>query len=67
MDSLSHQFDAVLGRIGLTCLPCDVYDTAAFTLRFSIGGSEAIYLGDHRKPNGAYIENAVDQIGRAHV
>ena len=48
-------------RLGLTDLPCAVFYTAPFALRFQIGGQEDIYLGDHRKPNGAYIENAVDR------
>ena len=30
-------------------------------IRFAIGGEEKIYLGDHRRPNGAYIENAADR------
>ena len=34
---------------------------APISLRFSIGGTEKIYLADHRKPNGAYIENALQR------
>ena len=53
MEELHLYFEASLER--LHSLP------GAATLHFAVGGEEKIYLGDHRKPNGAYIENAVDR------
>ena len=61
MDTLQNRFEASMQRLGLNDLPCAVFYTAPFGIRFEIGGNEDIYLGDHRKPNGAYIENAVDR------
>ena len=61
MDTLQTRFEASMQRLGLQTLPCAVFYAAPFGLRFAIGGDEDIYLGDHRKPNGAYIENALDR------
>ena len=61
MDTLQNRFAHSMQRLNLTGLPCAVYEQAPACLRFRIGGEEAIYLGDHRKPNGAYVENAVER------
>ena len=61
MEMLHERFEASLERMGLRSLDGPVFSGAAAGLRFAVGGSEEIYLGDHRKPNGAYIENAVDR------
>ena len=61
MEDLKKKFDESLKQIGLKELPCAVFYSATVGIRFQIGGDEDIYLGDHRKPNGAYIENAVDR------
>ena len=50
MTSLSQQFDTALEFLS---------SNSQDFLSFPIGGEEKIYLADHRKPNGAYIENAV--------
>ena len=60
MESLYKQFSDSIQRIKLKSLPCAVFCSAPYGIRFQIGGDEDVYLGDHRKPNGAYIENAVD-------
>ena len=52
MDALSSKFEAALEYLG-----CNF----AQSLSFPIGGEEKIYLADHRKPNGAYIENGVER------
>ena len=57
MEELHLYFEDSLQRMGLHSLPGDL----SAGLRFAVGGEEKIYLGDHRKPNGAYIENAVDR------
>ncbi len=61
METLSDCFEKSMQRIGLKTLPCAVFYSVPYGIRFQIGGDEDIYLGDHRKPNGAYIENAVDR------
>ena len=61
MEALQNRFVHSMQRLGLHTLPCDVFYTAPYSLRFQIGGDEDIYLGDHRKPNGAYIEHAVER------
>ena len=61
MEILQEKFAASMKRLGLESLPCGVFYKAPYGIRFQIGGDEDIYLGDHRKPNGAYIENAVDR------
>ena len=61
VEILSDRFEKSMQRIGLQELPCAVFYTVPYGIRFQIGGEEDIYLGDHRKPNGAYIENAVDR------
>ena len=52
MVSLSQQFDTALEYLK---------NNSPEPLFFPIGGEEKIYLADHRKPNGAYIENAVER------
>lgn len=52
MVSLSQQFDTALEYLK---------NNSPESLFFLIGGEEKIYLADHRKPNGAYIENAVER------
>ena len=61
MKTLSDCFEKSMQRIGLKTLPCAVFYSVPYGTRFQIGGDEDIYLGDHRKPNGAYTENAVDR------
>lgn len=61
MAVLNDLFKVSYDRIGIQQLPCAVCSSAPYGIRFQIGGNEEIYLGDHRKPNGAYIENAVDR------
>ncbi len=61
MAVLNDLFKVSYDRIGIQQLPCAVCSSAPYGIRFQIGGDEDIYLGDHRKPNGAYIENAVDR------
>ena len=61
MENLYERSEAVFRSLGITSLPCDLLGSAPAGLRFQIGGSEDIYLADHRRPNGAYIENAVDR------
>ena len=58
---LKNLFYRSCEKIGIEKLPCAMFYTAPYGIRFQIGGDEDIYLGDHRKPNGAYIENAVDR------
>ena len=53
------RFLQVLTRLHMTDLPWDSASDRG--LRFQIGGEEPIYLADHRRPNGAYIEHAVDR------
>ena len=67
MESLRDCFEKSIQRIGLKTLPCAVFYMAPYGIRFQIGGDEEIYLGDHRKPNGAYIENAVDRALKIYV
>ena len=52
MAVLSRQFDAAVEHLRRN---------SPEPLFFPIGGEEKIYLADHRKPNGAYIENAVER------
>ena len=61
MENLQQRFAGCCRRMGIGELPRPIFDTAPAALRFRIGGEEKIYLGDHRKPNGAYIENALDR------
>lgn len=61
METLSDRFEKSMQRIGLKTLPCAIFYNVPSCIRFRIGGDEDIYLGDHRKPNGAYIENAVER------
>ena len=61
MENLHSCFEASLKRMGIPDLGRPIYGSAPAAVRFAIGGDEKIYLGDHRKPNGAYIENAVDR------
>lgn len=61
METLHDRFEAAGKRIGLREFPCSVFHSAPVCIRFQIGGREDIYLADHRRPNGAYIENAVDR------
>ena len=61
MGILHDRFTGSMGRLGLTRLPCDLFHTAPCALRFQIGGQEDIYLADHRKPNGAYLDHATDR------
>ena len=61
MENLYEKSEAVLRSMGITSLPCALLDSTPAGLRFQIGGSEDIYLADHRRPNGAYVENAVDR------
>ena len=61
METLHDLFECCRKRIGLNELPCAVFYSAPYGIRFQIGGDAEIYLGDHRKPNGVYIENAVDR------
>lgn len=61
MDTLQNRFAHSMQRLHLPSLPCAVFEQAPAGLRFRIGGEEDIYLGDHRKPNGAYVENAVER------
>ena len=67
METLKDCFEQSIQRIGLKTLPCAVFYSAPYGIRFQIGGDEDIYLGDHRKPNGAYIENAVDRALRIYA
>lgn len=63
MEDLHLQFNALLEKLSLApeaLLPVPI--KAPFSLTFSIAGKEPVYLGDHRDPNGAYIENAVSRI-----
>ena len=52
MASLSQQFDTALKQLK---------SKSPSPLFFPIGGEEKIYLADHRKPNGADVENAVER------
>ena len=52
MESLDKQFSDAWEQIR---------KSHAETISFPIGGEEKIYLADHRKPNGAYIENGVER------
>ena len=61
MENLHSCFEESMKRIGITDLNRPIYGSAPAAVRFAVGGEEKIYLGDHRKPNGAYIENAVDR------
>ena len=61
LKDIQISFELAIDRIGLKTLPCAVFYSVPYGIRFQIGGDEDIYLGDHRKPNGAYIENAVDR------
>lgn len=61
MEELHQCFEASRKRIGLTSRYAPVFYNAAASLRFEIGGDEEIYLADHRMPNGAYVENALDR------
>ncbi len=67
MKTLRDCFEKSMQRIGLNTLPCAVFYSAPYGIRFQIGGDEDIYLGDHRKPNGAYIENAIDRALRIYA
>ncbi len=67
MAVLNDLFKASCERIGIQQLPCAVFYSSSYGIRFQIGGDEEIYLGDHRKPNGAYIENAVDRALRIYA
>lgn len=67
IEDIKNSFDQAINRIGLETLPCAVFYSAPYGIRFQIGGDEDIYLGDHRKPNGAYIENAVDRALRIYA
>ncbi len=67
METLCDRFEYSVQRIGLKTLPCAVFYSVPYGIRFRIGGGEDIYLGDHRKPNGAYIENAVDRALRIYA
>ena len=59
MKLLHEYFVTSLERMGIAGLPGDLSGPGRF--RFSVGGEEKIFLGDHRRPNGAYIENAADR------
>lgn len=67
MEIWSERFETSIQQIGLKDLPCAVFYSAPYGIRFQIGGDEKIYLGDHRKPNGTYIENAVERALRIYV
>lgn len=61
LKDIQTSFELAIDRIGLKPLPCSVFYSVPYGIRFQIGGDEDIYPGDHRKPNGVYIENAVDR------
>lgn len=44
-----------------------MFYSVPYGIRFQIGGDEDIYLGNHRKPNGVYIKNAVNRALQIYV
>ena len=61
MHILSSRFSRTLEALRLPALPCPILQLAPAALRFQIGGKGGPYLADHRKPSGAYLQEALDR------
>ena len=63
MQTPDARFDSLLTVLSLKEPLCTASLAAAdHRLTFAVGGSEDIYLADHREPNGAYVENGVQRV-----